>query len=144
MSRHDRIWRARSALLFLPLMLACACTAQESLGKTLYEKGEGSDGPLVHAGGPDWLRHARGGCVTCHGRNGEGLTARAGTVTGTAPPVAYRTLVEKGYTDEKIRRAIREGVGHDGVPLHGYMPRWEMTDKELDALLDHLKGLSGD
>jgi mono/diheme cytochrome c family protein len=134
----------RRALPFAAaLLLVAGCGDSAGLGKSIYETASGAEGPLQYTAGPDWLRFTAVGCAVCHGESGEGLTARAGEVVGTAPPIAYRQLAEKGYSEEQVRRAITEGLAHDGRPLHYYMPRWAMTEEELDAIVEHLKGLSG-
>ena len=71
-----------------------------------------------------------------------------------APDIRYQTLTaeehgEEGkeemehgpYTDEDIKRAITEGVEPDGEPLDWPMPRWSMSDEDLDDLLEFLKTL---
>ena len=62
-------------------------------------------------------------------------------MVGTAPPIAADTLRTLGYDDAALRRAITEGIGVDGRTLNYYMPRWELSDTELQALIDYLAGL---
>jgi len=45
------------------------------------------------------------------------------------------------YTDETIKRAITQGVDPAGEPLEWPMPRWSMSDEDLEDLLDYLKSL---
>jgi len=45
------------------------------------------------------------------------------------------------YTDETIKRAITQGEDPDGEPLDWPMPRWTMSDEDLNDLLEYLKGL---
>ena len=45
------------------------------------------------------------------------------------------------YTDEDIKRAVTEGVEPDGESLEWPMPRWTMSDQDLDDLLEFLKTL---
>jgi len=45
------------------------------------------------------------------------------------------------YTDEDIKRAITEGIEPDGEPLDWPMPRWTMSDEDLDDLIEFLKTL---
>ena len=77
-----------------------------------------------------------------------------------APDIRYQTLTaeehgEEGeeeadkehpmehepFTDETIKRAITEGIEPDGEPLEWPMPRWTMSDEDLDDLLEFLKRL---
>jgi len=66
------------------------------------------------------------------------------------PDIRYKTLTagEHGeemrhepYTDETIKRAITEGVEPDGERLEWPMPRWRMSEEDLDDLLEFLKTL---
>jgi hypothetical protein len=45
------------------------------------------------------------------------------------------------YTDETIKRAITEGIEPDGEPMDLTMPRWQMSERDLDDLLEFLKML---
>lgn len=45
------------------------------------------------------------------------------------------------YTDEAIKRAIVHGIDPSGKELDAMMPRWKMTDAELNELLRYLKEL---
>lgn len=71
----------------------------------------------------------------------------------TPPDIRYESLVseeheeeEEGeehppYTEETIKRAIREGIDPAGEPLDLTMPRWKMTDMDLDDVVEYLKTL---
>ena len=90
-------------------------------------------------------------CVACHGPDGEGGVVRRMMQTFEAPNIQYDNLTSEGhgdeheehepYTEETLRRAITEGVGPDGEPLEWMMPRWDMSDEQLDDLIDYLKTL---
>ncbi|MCX7624476.1 MAG: c-type cytochrome [Thermomicrobium sp.] len=89
-------------------------------------------------------------CADCHGADGRGLR----TPMFVSPDIRYRNLTDpagmrepdgtRGHayrSDEEIRRAITEGIGPDGEPLAWPMPRWHLTDRELEDLLAFLKAL---
>ena len=70
------------------------------------------------------------------------------------PDIRYETLTseehgdhgeeEEGhepYTDETIKQAITEGVEPGGETLDWPMPRWSMTDADLNDLIDFLRTL---
>lgn len=95
-------------------------------------------------------------CVTCHGADGRGGTVRMMMRIFETPDIRYQTLTASGhgeegeeeeehghepYTDEDIKRAITEGIEPDGKPLDWPMPRWTMSDEDLDDLLEFLKTL---
>jgi len=91
-------------------------------------------------------------CATCHGADGRGGRVRIMMQTFEAPDIRYRALTaeehgegEMGhtYTDEAIKRAITEGIEPDGEPLEWPMPRWQMSEGDLNDLLEFLKSLDG-
>ena len=124
------------------LLAACGPSGAD-LGRLVYERGEGTDGRLAYTQGPGWLAAARGaGCAVCHGPNGEGLVVTAGAVTGAAPAITWAALAERGHDEASIRRAVTQGVTLGGRELNYYMPRWEMSEEELDALVAYLRELS--
>jgi cytochrome c oxidase subunit 2 len=125
----------------------------ESNGEMIYFTGVNARGEHIpFSGGPRWLYMHGGGCADCHGSDGQGGTP---VMMGTAIPsdIRYRHLVEEekhehgeseehpAYTDELIKRAITEGLDPAGRPLDLTMPRWRMSEKDLDDLLAFLKGL---
>jgi len=89
-------------------------------------------------------------CATCHGADGRGGTVRMMMRIFETPDIRYKTLTSEEhdeteehepYTDEDIKRAITEGIEPDGKPLEWPMPRWSMSDEDLDDLLEFLKTL---
>ncbi|MCQ1534755.1 cytochrome c [Methanosarcina sp. KYL-1] len=124
----------------------------ESNGDLIYYTGYNESGSLIKIEyGPRWLYVHGGSCVNCHGTDGKGGFP---VMMGFAVPsdIRYETLTseeheEEGeeehppYTDETIKRAIREGIDPAGEPLDLTMPRWDMSDSDLNDLLEYLKTL---
>jgi mono/diheme cytochrome c family protein len=113
----------------------------KSLGEQIYSTGSGTKGRIPFTGGPRWLSIHGGGCVICHGIKGRGGVPVA---MGTAIPadITYRKLtVEDHYTDVLIKRAITQGLDEEGKPLNWTMPRWHMSETDLNAVIDYLKTL---
>ena len=93
-------------------------------------------------------------CGHCHRRSGIGAPEGqnvARPVTGdvlymplrlptSKPPLAPE--LRPAYTDTTLRRAIREGIGADGTPLGPLMPRYPLSDEQVDTLIAYLKTLS--
>ncbi len=122
-----------------------------SLGEQIYYTGVGTDGAIPRSGG---MRHmGSGGCVTCHGRDGLGGQVGMMAWSEDAPPITYEALTgehdahgdepDEEWSDSDIARAVRDGELPDGDQLDPIMPRWDMTDREMDALIDYLKTLDG-
>jgi len=45
------------------------------------------------------------------------------------------------YTEETVRQAITEGINPAGEPLDEEMPRWRMSQQDLNDLIEFLKTL---
>jgi cytochrome c oxidase subunit 2 len=119
-----------------------------SNGETIYFTGVNDRGQRIpFTGGPMWLSMRGGGCASCHGPDGRG---GAPVMMGTEipPDIRYHHLIEEeheegeahpAYTDETIKRAITEGGEPDGESMDLTMPRWQMSERDLDDLLEFLK-----
>ncbi len=123
-----------------------------SNGERIYYLGIDGEGERIpFRSGPHWLRMMGGSCVNCHGPDGKGGLP---VMMGTHLPgdVRYSALVSgehhgeeedggQAYTDDDIRRAVRNGVEPSGERMDRTMPRWNISDEDLDDLLDYLKEL---
>jgi hypothetical protein len=121
--------------------------SSSSVGERIFLTGVGSDGQAIERNAPG-VSEGSGmmggnGCGSCHGDNGRGGTIRMmmGTDIET-PDITYDELIEDGFTDATIKRAIREGLDEAGKPLEDAMPRWQMSDADVDATIAYLKQLS--
>lgn len=128
----------------------------DSNGERIYYTGTSERaGPIRFQGGPMWLAIHGGACVNCHGVDGRGGVP---VMMGTAIPsdVRYTALtaekahdhakedegeVHPPYTDELIKRAITQGLNPADKPLDWTMPRWQITEDDLNDLIAYLKTL---
>lgn len=133
----------RACAVLLGMLALCAgCEpAGTSLGKQIYRDGVGVAGRLQYSHGPEWLRFTGPACLVCHGERGQGLTVQAGEVTGAAPAISWTALKERGYDEASFRRALLAGVDPHGREFIDYMPRWQLSESETDALIECLRGL---
>lgn len=126
-----------------------------SAGQRIYYTGADAGGPIsrtITGGGMMGIGGmGASACVDCHGEDGRG--GRVGTMFGgiDIPDIRYSTLTAAhtdagasapGWTDADIARAIRDGVEPNGESLKPPMPRWAMTDADLDDVIAYLKELS--
>jgi cytochrome c oxidase subunit II len=126
-----------------------------SNGEQIYYTGTSQTGPAITAEMQGMHRMGSGNmaCVNCHGEGGRGGTVRMMMGSFEAPDIRYSTLTEEEhednhiehppYNDETIKRAIIQGLDPSGEPLDWVMPRWDMSEEQLDDLLDYLKSLDG-
>ena len=110
-----------------------------SNGEKIYFTGINDKGERIpFTGGPQWLSMRGGSCVNCHGRDGSGgLTPMM--CDEKAADIRYSAL-KKEMGDEEIKIAITKGV-HEGKGLDWCMPRWQLTDEDLNDLIEYLKKL---
>jgi cytochrome c oxidase subunit II len=131
-------------------------TRYSSNGERIYYTGiSARTGTIPTEGGPMWMQHDPIGCVACYGADG-----RRGVpvMMGTAVPedIRYKVLTspehrEEGeakeethhppYIDATIKRAITQGVDPADNPLSWTMPRWQMSEADLNDLIAYLKTL---
>lgn len=113
-------------------------------GGTRYGMGRGMMQRVGVSGG-----RAGMACVSCHGPNGQGGKYLAmGTIL--TPDIRYSTLssvaeddghAHEAYHVETLKQAITLGVKPDGDPLNILMPRWSISEGDLNDLIDFLKTL---
>lgn len=123
----------------------------QSNGERIYfTSTSGSGEPIIASMGTMTMHSTRMTCASCHGANGKGGSGRMMMWTFEAPDVRYSTLTTEGhgehedeppYTDELIKRAITRGLGPEGNRLDPPMPVWQMSDEDLDDLIEFLKTL---
>lgn len=118
-----------------------------SNGEQIFFTGVSSRDTITSTGGPFWFEMRGGGCAACHGPDGKGgAVVMMGRLD--APNITYKALTSNGgkdehepFTDESIKGAITRGLEPDGKRLSEDMPRWKMSERDLDDLIDYLKTL---
>ncbi len=133
--------------------LSFAQSADTALGRRIFEDGRGRDGRYIIgrvADGAVPMQGAVVACANCHGANGSGggeAWIDAPDIRGFALSKPYGARRAGGearppYDRASFARALRTGIAPDGVGLDPAMPRFDLADDELDALLAHLNALS--
>ncbi len=123
-------------------------------GERIYLTGTSASGPPIRAQmqGMHRMRRDEMSCATCHGLDGSGGTVRMMMTSVEAPDIRWEHLVEEehhegegedhpAYTVASFKRAVSEGVDPSGEELHWMMPRWEMTDEQLNDLISYLQSI---
>lgn len=127
---------------------------QLELGRSLFEQGRGRDGREIGArmGASEGvgLRGGAVACANCHGRDGRG----GGEGWVRAPDLRWFALgrpnlrangaQRPAYDLVSLTRALRGGIGADATPLDSTMPRYDLADDEIAALLAYLHRLDGE
>ena len=88
-------------------------------------------------------------CAQCHGADGRGRRHQM----FVTPDIRYRNLTDPAgmvepdgsrgdtFTEAQVRNAIVAGVDAEGKPLAWPMPRWQLTQQQMDSLIAYLKAL---
>jgi len=136
-----------------PLSRLESLTPAESRGKIIYTTGQSpSGGPLLYRllSASTNVFPARGVfCASCHGLDGKGgqkkdVVAPDITYGGLSRPSsasASSTRQRPPYTEDMLARAITQGLDSSGEQLSPLMPRWMLSESELQDLLTYLKHL---
>ncbi len=144
---------AAAYLVTTPVTRSAIPEERVSNGQLIYFTGRNDRGERIpFDGGPMWLYMHGGSCAACHGADGRG---GAPVMMGTEMPsdIRYHHLLEEEheegeehppYTDELIKRALTHGLNPAGEPLDLTMPRWRMSERDVDDLLEFLKTLDGE
>ncbi|MDB5957015.1 c-type cytochrome [Ramlibacter sp.] len=123
-------------------------------GRALYLEGRRTDGQPLAAGraGGLAMAGAQSACVNCHRRSGIGGSEGRNYI----PPITAASLFQvmptgKGaspegdgrpaYTQASLAHALRDGVDPSGRALDYLMPRYRLTDHEVQALAAYLRQL---
>lgn len=96
-------------------------------------------------------------CASCHGSDGQGGAHLMHMQAMDAPDIRWDTLssTEHGghdeeshedveelpYDAESFRRVLREGITPGGERLSSNMPRWKISDGDINDLIAFLKTL---
>ena len=129
-------------------------------GETIYLHGHtAADRPVAATRSAEsTVQGQAAACANCHQRSG--LGGREGRIA--IPPITTRYLFRprasvvedrdipfvagmhgdrEPYTDATLARAIREGVDSEGKALNYLMPRYDLGDADMAAVIAHLKQL---
>jgi cytochrome c553 len=139
---------ARLAILASGLLTAALASATDvDTGRQMYRKGVLSSGEPLTAivAGDVEILGTQFSCQSCHGRSGMGASEGAYIV----PPIAGQFLFVESpqpprpaYTTASLARLLREGVTPGGRYVGELMPRYRMSDSDIESLTAYLRTLS--
>lgn len=123
----------------------------KSNGQRIYFTATSSSGQPIIPEGFSMMMH-RIACVDCHGPEGKGGQVSMMMQSFDVPDITWSHLTEEEheesgheehppYTEETVKRAITDGVDPAGEPFDEFMPRWRISEQDLNDLIDFLKEL---
>jgi cytochrome c oxidase subunit II len=129
------------------LFLAGGCgSSSASNGQMIYFTSSSDSGsPITYSNGPRMMEN-RLTCVRCHGSEGHGGRIRFMMQSHDMPNITWPELTAAGsdhpaYNEKTLGRAITQGIEPDGNLLEYPMPKWQMSDSDLNDLIEFIKTL---
>ncbi len=136
--------------LFLPVVMGAQLTSQQAIGKQIFTEGASPSKPPIEAilgGGTSRIPGRLMPCASCHGADGQGRPEGGVTPSNITWDVLERALTSSdplarrrpAYDAAALRRAIRDGVDPAGNELGLTMPRFRMSDADMESLISYLR-----
>ena len=132
-------------LLIGAIVLTGCAGSYSSNGERIYFTAASSSGDPITPEGFVMMGH-KFACTDCHGSDGKGGTVTMMMQQFDVPNITWPVLTGQHedhppYTVATIKQAITEGIDPAGNQLEYYMPRWQISDDDLNDLVDFLKTL---
>lgn len=156
--KRKKVWLGFA--LFALVVTACAPLGRTvgryaSNGERIYFTGTSANGRISYSAGGFGGGMMGGGqlaCADCHGRDGRGGRHVMHMTTMNAPDIRWSALTEAEHGEEggmghppydeaTFKRAVTQGLDPGGNPLDSDMPRWRMSEQDLDELIAYLQTL---
>jgi cytochrome c553 len=127
-------------------------------GERIYFTGASASGRINYSGGDlggGMMGSGQLACADCHGKDGRGGPHVMHMTAMDAPDIRWSALTEAEhgdhgdedemehppYDEETFKRAVTQLLDPGGNSLEPAMPRWRMSDQDLDDLIAYLKRL---
>lgn len=120
--------------------------AGADLGERIFLTGADEKGRLIPRSGVTGMMGSGVACADCHGSDARGRNIRMMMGQVEAPDIRWSTLTEPptepgdvAFDPDSFFLAVTQGADPTGETLKVFMPRWELTRAESDALIEYLK-----
>jgi cytochrome c553 len=158
--------RTRLVLLLLASLILAACGLQPQSGQTapgqepdarngerIYFTAVSNRGSQIsYTGGPNFGGMMMGAyltCASCHGPEGRGGLHQMHMEVMNVPDIRYSALnsmpeMQEGnasYGLSDFQKAVEDGEHPDGEQLDSDMPRWRLSDADLQDLYAFIQSL---
>jgi mono/diheme cytochrome c family protein len=117
-----------------------------ALGERVFLAGTDENGRLIPRSGVTMMTGSRVACANCHGPDAQGRSIRMMMSRVEAPDIRWSTLTaaptepgDVAFDPDSFYRAVTQGIDPTGKLLQVYMPRWDLTRTQSDALIEYLK-----
>ncbi len=124
-----------------------------SAGERIFLTGRDENGRRIPRSGGFGGMMGDVACADCHGEDARGGSIQMMMYDIEAPDIRWSTLAEpepesgatgdehahEPFDEASFARAIREGVTPGGESLDRLMPRWQLSDRQVQALVEYLR-----
>lgn len=103
-------------------------------GERIFRTGRDIDGKQITAAS----RPLRSSCASCHGPDGAGGIKISDDAISA--DLRHRTLGKEkpAWTQQRLERAISQGIDNEGERLNPVMPRWRMSARDLHDVAQYV------
>ena len=120
-------------------------------GEQIYFTGVSQRNSEIQSEGGGHMQMMGGACASCHGADRRGGIRMMPYFWVKAPPLLAESLFgahdeggnghgdHDNYNEISMRKAISTGIDPSGERLNDSMPRWRMTDEDMNDLIAFLK-----
>ena len=119
--------------------------AGAALGEQIFQTGTDENGRVIPRSGARGIMGRAVACANCHGSDARGRTVGMMMGQVETPDIRWSTLTapptdpgEKAFDPDSFFRAVTQGIDPEGGALKPFMPRWQLTRAESDALIEYL------
>jgi mono/diheme cytochrome c family protein len=120
--------------------------AGASLGGRIFLTGAGENGRLIPRSGGPGMMGSGVACLDCHGSDARGRTIQVMMGQVDTPDIRWSTLTappadpaDKAFDPDSFFLAVTQGIDPTGATLKTFMPRWQLTRAQSDAVIEYLK-----
>ena len=120
--------------------------AGAALGERIFQTGTDENGRVIPRSGVTGMMGRAPACANCHGPDARGRNIQMMMGQVEAPDIRWSTLTapptdpaDKAFDPESFFLAVTQGLDPNGSSLKVFMPRWQLTRAESDALIEYLK-----
>ena len=117
-----------------------------ALGERVFQTGADENGRPIPRSGVTGMMGSGAACANCHGSDARGRTIQIMMSQVEVPDIRWSTLTtpptdpaDKAFDPDSFFLTVTQGLDPNGSLLEVFMPRWDLTRVESNALTDYLK-----
>ena len=138
------------------LVMVAACGSESetpadvALGETIYVEGTDAEGTQITRTTEEGIL-SQTGCFACHGTDAQGRSIDTKVGQFDTPDIRWSVIsqpfpndeggTDPAYDPAGFAKAVREGIDSGGGQLEPVMPRWQLADPAVNALIAYLQTL---